>query len=442
MFDVFPTAIAVLKSYLKPQELYSADGATCYDASLAVSIFKVDLARFFETAYFAPFSTDKAIYYDNVIPYFEKITKDECSLLEKVTDRHFTLVEILVTKELSFKQFTVIDFSHSLDSSRVELFKLDEILSSEKSILNVLAKDFTAGVDIYFKEFEANDCASIVEVLGNRLFSSEDESTLLGLAIKQFSLLDFANGLDLSKLNVYTFDLAHSVERYIEFSLSVIDLAEIVEIVPRRLLHDLSEHIGLDRVLIEVEQSYLKLTYFAFGTYGFVNICSLQSFKPPIQVVAKVKINTAKDHDARLDLYYPEYLQYHPADAYGSYLHANGVYYDDVFLGRFEYEFKSKDTSVSGYLSDFKSLNEYIFEITQDIDKTIYKVFDSARNELGSYELSAGHNTDLHIVIGSCNHDKLGFWQEVQYDWIFVRKKITPEPTVTIGSEEEFSHEW
>jgi len=147
-----------------------------------------------------------------------------------------------------------------------------------------------------------------------------------------------------------------------------------------------------------------------------------------------------------LDLYYPDKLGYHPADAYGSYLHAwgSGDSDGDPFKGLFAWGFRTDTESLLNKSMDkeFYANRWYIFRIIQQTDNTKFQVYGEKRDLLAEAEHTSGHNVDLKVVIGACNEDNQGFVQEVWYDWVFVRKYIEPEPSVSIGSEEVCPVEW
>ena len=447
VFDVFPTVLPVITAPVKPTELTSSDWAKGVEKAISIEFTPTfDEAVGIDLAFITPYGFDLASVIET--SSLNVLAKDSATLIEILGSRGFIAYEygnlIDIASSIGFSSYdsaTGIGLAYFTPKA-IDFGQLTEIYA----VPNVLAHDSAVGVELYRRFLEAIDRAFGVEKLGDRTFSSIDISTTIERAIKLFSVSDYAQAIDFGQLMLIATDFATSLEQIPMREFILVDLATGFDRLIERYFEVIDARIGIDRVIVEFEESCIKVLYFAFGTYGFIHIYSIDNFTPPFVVEAKFSPRTAKGHDARLDLYYPDKLGYHPADAYGSYLHAwgSGDPEGDPFKGLFAWGFRTDTESLLNKSMDkeFYANRWYIFRIIQQTDNTKFQVYGEKRDLLAEAEHTSGHNVDLKVVIGACNEDNQGFVQEVWYDWVFVRKYIEPEPSISIGSEETSPVEW
>ena len=447
VFDVFPTVLPVITAPVKPVELVSSDWAKGVEKAVSIEFAPTfDEALGTDLAFITPYGFDLASVTE--ISSLNVLAKDSATLVEILGSRGFIayeygrLLDTAVSIALSsYDLATGIGLAYFTPKA-IDFGQLTEIYA----VPNILAYDSAVGIELYRRFLEAIDKALGVEKLGDRTFSSIDIVTAIEKAVKSFLVTDYAQAIDFGQLMVIATDLATLSELIPTREFILVDLATGLDKLFARYLEVIDKRIGIDRVIVEFEESCMKVLYFAFGTYGFVHIYSIDNFTPPFVVEAKLSPRTAKGHDARLDLYYPDKLDYHPADAYGSYLHAwgSGDPEGDPFKGLFAWGFRSDTESLLNKSMDkeFYAGRWYIFRVIQLANNTKFQVYGEKRDLLAEAEHTSGHDVDLKVVIGACNEDNQGFVQEVWYDWVFVRKYLEPEPTISIGSEETSPVEW
>ena len=447
VFDVFPTIIPAITAPVKPTELTSSDWAKGVEKAVSIEFTPVlDEALGTDLAFITPYGFDLASVTEIALPNI--LAEDSATLVEALAGRTFIAYECGYLSDIvSSISFSSYDLATGFDLSyftpkAIDFGELVEIYA----VPNILAYDSAIGVELYRKFLEAIDKALGIEKLGDRTFSSIDVVTAIERVIKSFSATDYAQTIDFGQLLLTAVDFATSLEQIPSRGFILVDLATGLDRLIERYLEVIDARLGIDRVIIEFEESCMKVLYFAFGTYGFVHIYSIDNFTPPFVVEAKLSPRTAKGHDARLDLYYPDKLDYHPVDAYGSYLHAwgSGDPEGNPFKGLFAWGFRTDTESLLNKSMDkeFYANRWYIFRIIQQPNNTKFQVYGEKRDLLAEAEHTSGHNVDLKVVIGACNEDNQSFWQEVWYDWVFVRKYIEPEPTISIGSEETSPVTW
>jgi len=447
VFDVFPTIIPAITAPVKPTELTSSDWAKGVEKVISIEFTPTfDEATGIDLAFITPYGFDLASVTEIALPNI--LAEDSATLIEALAERTLIAYEYGYLSDIvSSIAFSSYDLATGFDLSyftpkAIDFGELVEIYA----VPNILAYDSAVGLELYRRFLEAIDKAFGVEKLGDRTFSSADFSIAIEKAIKSFLTSDYAQAIDFGQLMLIATDLATSLEQIPSREFVLVDLATGLDRLIERYLEVIDARIGIDRVIIEFEESCMKVFYFAFGTYGFVHIYSIDNFTPPFVVEAKFSPRTAKGHDARLDLYYPDKLGYHPADAYGSYLHAwgSGDPEGDPFKGLFAWGFRTDTESLLNKSMDkeFYAGRWYIFRIIQQPNNTKFQVYGEKRDLLAVAEHTSGHNVDLKVVIGACNEDNQGFVQEVWYDWVFVRKYIEPEPSISIGSEETSPVSW
>jgi len=448
VFDVFPAILPAFSTPVRPVELFSSDWAYGIDKSISTQLSPVSdwAIELIDLAFITPYGFDIAQISESSLQ--NVLTADFATLIETLGARGFIAYEYgVLTDVASSIAFSSYDLATAFDLAYFikEAFDFAEF-AEIYSILNIIAYDIAIGFEVYFKSLESVDVAVLVEKLSDRTFSASDFSSALELYIKEFPSSDYAQTFDFANLIIKATDIATLYEYLPERRFILTDIASAFDKLIERYIEVIDERLGIDRIIIRFEDSCIKILYFAFNIYGFVNIYSINDFTSPFIVEAKLSPRTAKDHDARLDLYHADKLDYHPADAYGSYLHAWGAgdLSNNPFKGIFAWGFRDADTSLrnQSMSKEFESNKWYVFKIIQKPDETIYEVFDEKRTLIASSAYSEGHNTNLKIVIGACNEDLSYFVQEVYYDWLFVRKHLEPCPVISIKQEEQSQIEW
>ena len=341
VFDVFPTIIPAITVPVKPTELTSSDWAKGVEKAVSIEFTPTfDEALGIDLAFITPYGFDLASVTEIALPNI--LARDSATLIEILGSRGFIAYEyghLLDTAvSIAFSSYdlaTGIGLAYFTPKA-IDFGQLTEIYA----VPNILAYDSAVGLELYRRFLEAVDKAFGVEKLGDRAFSSIDIVTAIEKAVKSFLVTDYAQAIDFGQLMVKASDLATLLEQIPTREFVLVDLATGLDKLFARYLEVIDKRIGIDRVIVEFEESCMKVLYFAFGTYGFVHIYSIDNFTPPFVVEAKLSPRTAKGHDARLDWYYPDKLGYHPADAYGSYLHAwgSGDLEGDPFKGLFAWD--------------------------------------------------------------------------------------------------------
>jgi len=325
VFDVFPTILPTITAPVKPVELTSSDWAKGVEKAISTEFTPTfDEALGIDLAFITPHSFDLASVTE--ISSLNVLAKDSATLVEILGSRGFIayeyghLLDTAISIALSSYDLATAFGLAYFTPKAIDFGELVEIYA----VPNILAYDSGVGVELYRRFLEAIDEAFGVEKLSDRAFSSIDFSIAIEKAIKSFSNVDYAQAIDFGQLTIKATDLATLLEQIPSREFILVDLATGLDRLIERYLEVIDARIGIDRVIVEFEESCMKVLYFAFGTYGFVHIYSIDNFTPPFVVEAKLSPRTAKGHDARLDLYHPDKLDYHPDDAYGSYLHAWG----------------------------------------------------------------------------------------------------------------------
>ena len=447
IFDVFPTILPTITSPIKPVELFSSEWAYGIDEAVSAEFLPVyDAVAAIDLAFITPHGFDILQLFE--VSQLNVLSIDYAILQEILGARGFIAYEygVLIDTVLPFA-FLSYDFATAFDLSSFTFEAFDHgELSEIYSIPNLLVYDVAIGLEIHFGLIESFDLAILVEELGDRTLSASDFFIAVERCIKQFPSSDYAQTLDFGRLMIKAVDIASLFDFLSERMFILKDISTAFDRLIERYFEVVDRRLGIDRIIVVFENSCIKILYFAFGIYGFVNIYSIDDFTPPFVVEAKLSPRTAKDHDARLDLYHNDKTDYHPADAYGSYLHAWGAGdpTNDPFKGVLAWGFRDVNTSLRNMHmgAEFEAMKWYVFRIIQKTNATTYEVFDDRRNLLTSSSYGEGHNTFLKIVIGACNEEQSYFTQEVWYDWVFVRKHIEPTPTITIGREEVSPIEW
>jgi len=445
----FPTAhdSASLVERIGDRVLESLDIGTVYELLAYRSISAYDALVAVERAYFAYSASDFASFTERgvVHPY-------ACDLASLCEEEFISLIArdfMSFMEFMSYREFTISDAA----------------VAAERAVAEILTQDFASLCEAGFIYPFSYDLATLVEKIGGRELTLADFATLtdvmIGLAAV-FLLLssdtafmtearvitslvavsDGFYGIERAYITHYAVDAAHLFELLGDRILAGVDFASVFELLAGRAFTATAAFYGIDRLIQEIKEGRLFTLMFAFNAFAYASVYTTASYTPPIACEAHLSVDTAKDTDAILALFVSDEEEKHPKDALSSQVLFYGGALPELYKGLFAWSFRDdsyveRDTDFDGVQAEFLTRNNYVMRILQTADKTIYEVFDEARNLICKKEYNKGFSNPMRLVISTCTHTDYAFYQIYRMKFAFLRKLIYPEPTVTIGEEQE-----
>ena len=326
--------------------------------------------------------------------------------------------------------------------SRVDVASIREILGDR--VLSIADAAFLSEVGIITAYLAVRDAAHLSEVLGDRAFSTTDIAFLTEItpfAVRKFAADSFY-GIERAYIMPYVVDVAHLSEVLGDRIFTGADFASVFELLGGRTFSAFAAFYGIDRLIQEIKEGRLFTLMFAFNAFAYASVYTTASYTPPIACEAHLSVDTAKDTDAILALFVSDEEEKHPKDAFSSQVLFYGGALPEFYKGLFAWSFRDdsyveRDTDFDGVQAEFSVRGNYVMRILQTADKTIYEVFDEARNLICKKEYNKGFSNPMRLVISTCTHTDYAFYQIYRMKFAFLRKLIFPEPTVTIGEEYE-----
>ena len=326
--------------------------------------------------------------------------------------------------------------------SGVDLASIREILGDRA--FSIADAAFLGEVSVITAYLAVRDAVCLSEVLGDRAFSTTDIAFLTEttpFAVRKFAA-DSLYGIERAYIMPYVVDIAHLYEILGDRIFTGVDFAAVFELLGGRTFSAFAAFYGIDRLIQEIKEGRLFTLMFAFNAFAYASVYTTASYTPPIACEAHLSVDTAKDSDAILALFVSDEVEKHPSDALSSQVLFYGGALPELYKGLFAWSFRDdsyveRDTDFDGVQAEFSVRNNYVLRILQTTDKTIYEVFDEARNLICKKEYNKGFSNPMKLVISTCTHTDYAFYQIYRMKFAFLRKLIFPEPTVTIGEEYE-----
>jgi len=445
----FPTAhdSASLVERIGDRVLESLDIGTVYELLAYRSISAYDALVAVEKAYFAYSASDFASLTERGVIF--PCARDLASLSEvgfiSLIARDF----VSFMEFISFREFTISDVAATVERAVVEISAHDLASLYEVGIISFIARDLATLVErISERELTLTDFASLTDVVKSLaavfLLASSDAAfmTEVGIAASLTVASDSFYGIERAYITHYAVDAAHLFELLGDRILAGVDFASVFELLAGRAFTATAAFYGIDRLIQEIKEGKLFTLMFAFNAFAYASVYTTASYTPPIACEAHLSVDTAKDTDAILALFVSDEVEKHPKDALSSQVLFYGGALPEFYKGLFAWSFRDdsyveRDTDFDGVQAEFLTGNNYVLRILQTADKTIYEVFDEARNLICKKEYNKGFSNPMKLVISTCTHTDYAFYQIYRMKFAFLRKLIFPEPTVTIGEEYE-----
>jgi len=326
--------------------------------------------------------------------------------------------------------------------SGVDVASIREILGDRE--FSIADAAFLSEVGIITAYLAVEDAAHLFEFLGGRALSATDIAFLTEITpftVRKFAADSFY-GIERAYIMPYAIDIALLSEVLGDRTFTGADFTSAFELLSGRAFSATAVFYGIDRLIQEIKEGRLFTLMFAFNAFAYASVYTTASYTPPIACEAHLSVDTAKDTDAVLALFGSDEEEKHPKDALSSQVLFYGGALPELYKGLFAWSFRDdsyveRDTDFDGVQAEFLTRNNYVLRILQMVNKTIYEVYDEARNLICKKEHNKGFSNPMRLVISTCTHTDYAFYQVYRMKFAFLRKLIFPEPTVTIGEEQE-----
>ena len=445
----FPTAhdTASLVERIGDRVLETFDIGTVYELLAYRAISAYDVVAAVERAYFVYSASDFASLTERgvIFPYARDLASlSEVGFISLIARDFMSFMEFI-----SFREFTISDVAATAERAVVGISTHDLASLYEVGIISFIARDLATLVErISERELTLTDFASLTDVVKSLaavfLLASSDAAfmTEVGIAATLIAASDSFYGIERAYITPYAVDVAHLFEVLGDRIFTGVDFASVFEVLGGRAFEAFAAFYGIDRLIQEIKEGRLFTLMFAFNAFAYASIYTTASYTPPIACEAHLSVDTAKDTDAILALFVADEEEKHPKDAFSSQVLFYGGALPEYYKGLFAWSFRDdsyveRDTDFDGVQAEFLTGNNYVLRILQTADKTIYEVFDEARNLICKKEYNKGFSNPMKLVISTCTHTDYAFYQIYRMKFAFLRKLIYPEPTVTIGEEQE-----